>query len=69
MAGHQCPIRYLFSHKARVNVKNGRLKAIKVALSLSRRPIHALMFEVGFKLQSPTTTQPIIKEALIHLGH
>jgi hypothetical protein len=48
MAGHQCPIRYLFSHKARVNVKNGRLKAIKVALSLSRRPIHALMFEVGF---------------------
>ena len=64
MAGHQCPIRYLFSHKAHVNVKNGQLKVIKVALSLSQRPIHDLMFEVASYFQFSITTKPIIKEAL-----
>jgi hypothetical protein len=37
-----------FSHKAYVDVKNGRLKVIKVALSLSWRLVHDVMFEVGF---------------------
>jgi hypothetical protein len=37
--------------KARVDVRFGLLKAIKAALILSRRPVHALMFEVGFYFQ------------------
>ena len=51
--------------KARVNVKNGQLKAIKATLRLSRPPIHALMFEVGFYFRSLTSTKPIVKEAPI----
>ena len=55
--------------KARVNVKNGQLKAIKATLRLSRYPIHPLMFEVGFYFRSFTSTKPIVKEAPIYLGH
>ena len=35
MAGPHCPPMHWFSHKARVDIKNSRLKAIKAALSLS----------------------------------
>ena len=69
MAGHRCPIGYRFSHKARVDVDNGRLTATKAALSLSRRLVHALLFEVGLYFRSLTTTKPISKEALIFWGH
>lgn len=34
--------------KARVDIKNDHLKAIKVALRLSRRRVHALLFEADF---------------------
>jgi hypothetical protein len=54
MAGPRCPMMHWFSHKARVNIKNGRLKAIKAALSLSRRLVHDMMFEVHFYFQSLT---------------
>ena len=40
MAGPWCPIMHQFSHKARINVKNGQLKVIKATLSLSRRLVH-----------------------------
>ena len=39
MAGPRCPVMHWFSHKARVDIKNGRSKAVKAALSVSRRPI------------------------------
>ena len=69
MVGHWCPIIDMLNPKARVDVKNDELKAIKTTLRLSQRLVHALMFEVGFYFQSLTTTKPIIKEALISLGH
>ena len=51
MAGHRCPIIHQFSCKACVvNVEKGQLKAIKGALRLSRRIVHAQMFEVGLFL-------------------
>ena len=53
-----------FSHKTRVDVKNGRLKAIKVALRLSQHLVHNVMFEVGFYFRSVTTTKSIIKEVV-----
>jgi hypothetical protein len=57
MAGRWCSIMYWFSHKTRVDIKNGRVKAIKAALSLiSRCLIHNVMFEVGFHFRSLTTT-------------
>jgi hypothetical protein len=46
MAGLRCPIIHQFSHKARVDVKNGGLKPIKAAFNLSRRLVHNVMFEV-----------------------
>jgi hypothetical protein len=60
MAGYWCPIIHRVTPKARVNVKNSKLKAIKEALRLSRCLIHTLMFEVGFLSD---------KEAPIYLGH
>jgi hypothetical protein len=52
-------------YKVCVDVKNGRLKAIKLALSLSRHPVHNVMFKVGFfYFRSVTTTKPIIKEVV-----
>ena len=48
MAGHHCPVIHQLNPKAHVNVKNGQLKVMKVALWLSQRPIHALLFEVGY---------------------
>jgi hypothetical protein len=48
MAGHRCPIIHLLNPKARVDVKNDRLEAIKATLRLSPHRVHALMFEVGF---------------------
>ena len=48
MAGLRCPMTHQFNPKARVDVKNRKLKAIKAASRLSRRLAHALMFEVGF---------------------
>ena len=56
MAGLWCPIMHQFSHKARVDAKNGRLKAIKSALSLSQCLAHNVMFKVDFYVQSVTTT-------------
>ena len=56
MAGPLCPIMHRFSHKAPVNIKNGQLKAIKAALSLSQCLEHNVMFEVDFYFQSLTTT-------------
>ena len=47
---------------AHVDVKRGQLMAIKAALRLSRRLVHAMMFKVGFYFRSLTTTKPIIKE-------
>ena len=41
-----------FSHEAHVDVKNGQLKVIKAALRLSQRPLHVLMFKVGFYFRS-----------------
>jgi hypothetical protein len=69
IARHRCPILHRWNPKAHVDVTNGQLKVIKAVLRLSRRPRHALMFKVGSYFQSLTTTKPIIKEALIHLGH
>jgi len=69
MAGHRCPIIHLLNPKARVDVKNDRLEAIKATLRLSPHHVHALMFEVGFYFWSLTTTNPIIKEAKIYLEH
>ena len=62
MAGHRCPIRYRFSHKARVDVNNGRLKAIKATLDLSRRPIHVLLFEVGIYFGSLANNHKINRQ-------
>jgi hypothetical protein len=45
-----------FLHKACVDIKKGRLKAIKAALSLSQCRAHNVMFEVDFYFQSLTTT-------------
>ena len=45
---HRCPIIHRFSHKACVGVKNGRLKAIKGALSLSWCHVHNVLFNIGF---------------------
>ena len=56
MAGPRCPMMHRFSHKARVDIKNGWLKVIRAALSLSRRLVHNVMFEVDFYFQSLTTT-------------
>ena len=69
MAGHWCPMVHWLNLKACVGVKNGQLKAIKMALRLSRHLAHVVMFEVGFYFQSLSTTKPIIKEAPIYLGH
>ena len=69
MACHQCPIIHQLNPKTFVDVKNGQLEAIKAAKRLSRCPIHAQMFEVGFYFRSLTTTKPIIKEALVYYGH
>ena len=68
-AGYWCPIMHWLNFKACANVKNGQLKAIEVALRLSRRRVHALMFEVRFYFQSLITKKPIIKEAPTYLGH
>ena len=67
MVGHRCLIIHQLNPKARVDVKNDQLKVIKATLRLSRCPIHSLMFEVGFYVQSLTTTKPIIKDARIYL--
>ena len=48
MAGPRRLIMHQFSHKTHVNVKNGQLKMIKAALSLSRCHVHNVMFQVGF---------------------
>ena len=48
MVGHRCPIIHRFNLEARVEVKNGQLKAIKGASISSQRHVQALMFEVGF---------------------
>ena len=48
MAGHQCPIIYRLTPKARVDVNIGQLKVIKAALRLSKRYVDALMFEISF---------------------
>lgn len=45
MVGPTCPIMHQFSHKARADIKNDRLKAIKAALSLSKHLVHNVMFE------------------------
>ena len=47
MVGHWCLVIHWFSHKARVHVKNGWFRAIKVASRLSRCHVHTLMFKVG----------------------
>lgn len=52
MAGHHWPIIHQLNLKARVDVENGQLKAIKAALRLSQRHVHAPMFEVGFYFYS-----------------
>ena len=67
--GHWCLMIHWFSHKAHVNVKSEQVKAIKAALRLSRHHVHALVFKVGLFCRSLSTTKPIVKEALIHLGH
>ena len=69
MAGHRCYKTHWLNPKARVDFRDGQLKAIKTTLRLSQRPAHALMFEIGFCFQSFTTTKPITKEAPIYLGH
>ena len=69
MVRHRCSITHRLNPKARVDVKNGQLQAIKMMLRLSRHPVHAMIFEVGFYLQSLTITTPITKEAAIYLGH
>ena len=56
MVRPRCPIMHQFSHKACANVKNGQLKVIKSALSLSQRRVHNVIFEVGVHFQSLTTT-------------
>jgi hypothetical protein len=48
MAGHRCPIIHQLNLKARVNIKNGQLKAIKVTLRLSQCHVHAPIVEHGF---------------------
>ena len=53
-----------FSHKARVDIINGRLKATKAALSLSRRRVHNVMFKPCFYFWSLTITKPVIKEVV-----
>ena len=68
MMGHWCPIIHWLNPKARVDIKNGQLKAIKAMLRLSGRHVHTLMFKFGFYFKSLTTTKPITKEALIYLG-
>ena len=55
IVGPRCPILHQFSHKARVDIKNGRLKAIEAALRLSRCLVHNVMLEVGFYFQLLTT--------------
>jgi hypothetical protein len=47
MAGHWCLIIHWLNPKARVDIKNVKLKEIKAAFKLSRCRIHALVFEVG----------------------
>ena len=56
MVGPRCPIMHRFSHKARVKVKNDRLKPIKSVLSLSQHLVHNVMLEVGFYFQLLTMT-------------
>ena len=46
MAGHRCPIIHRIHPKAHVDVRNGQLHAIKATWRLSRRLVHALMFEL-----------------------
>ena len=69
MGGDRCPIIHRLNPKARVDIKNGQLKAMKAALRFSRRHVHTLIFKVGFYFQLLTITKPIIKEAPIYLGH
>lgn len=64
VAGPQCPIMHRFSHEALVDIKNGQLKATKMALSLSRCPTHNLMLKVSFYFWSLTTTKLIITEVV-----
>jgi hypothetical protein len=58
---NQCPKRHYLNPKARVDIKNGQLKAIEAMLRVSRRHVHALMFEASFHFRSLTTTKPITK--------
>ena len=69
MAGQRCPIVHRLNPKARVDVKNDQLKAIKAALGLSRCPVHVVTFKVGFYFESLTTTKPITREVPIYLAH
>ena len=69
MGGDRCPIIHRLNPKARVDIKNGQLKAMKAALRFSRHHVHTLIFKVGFYFQLLTITKPIIKEAPIYLGH
>ena len=48
MGGHWCPIIHRLNPKARVDIKNDQLKAIKVALRSSRYLVHALLFKSDF---------------------
>ena len=47
--------------KIRVDLKNGQFRAIKATLRLSRHHVHSRVFEVGFYVQSLTTTKPIVR--------
>lgn len=57
MAGRRCLIIHRLNLKVHVNLKNGHLKAIKVALRLSRCLVHASRFKVSFYFWSLTTTK------------
>ena len=46
--GTQCSIVHQLYPKACVDIKNDQLKAVKAALRLSQRLVHALVFKVGF---------------------
>ena len=48
MAGHRCSIIHRLNLKAHIDVKNDQLKAIKVALRLYRRHVHALLLKVNY---------------------
>jgi hypothetical protein len=57
MVGPRRPIMHWLTRiKACVDIKNGQLKVIKAEFSSSRRPIHNVVFEVGFYFRAPTIT-------------